>query len=71
MPKPLAEFQRSGEALAGQFALAEAQVSHAAEVQAVGLSPGILAIREFGAVERVAGILQGLGRVAGGEVRFG
>src|ERR1022692_2894025 len=71
MPKPLAEFQRSGEALAGQLALAEAQVGDAAEVQAVGLPPGILTIRLFGAVERVAGILQGLTGVAGGEVRFG
>src|ERR1022692_1213448 len=71
MPKPLAEFQRSGEALAGQLALAEAQVGHPAEVQSIGLSPGILAIRLFGAVERIPGILQGFARVAGGEVRFG
>jgi hypothetical protein len=54
-----------------QFAFAEAQVGDAAEVQPVGLSPSILAIRLFGAVERVARILQGLASVAGGEVRFG
>ena len=43
----------------------------AAEVQAIGLSPSILAIRMFGAVEPGAGIMQGLAGVAGGEVRFG
>jgi hypothetical protein len=46
-------------------------VSHAAEVQAIGLPPGILAIRLFGAVEGIAGILEGLPGVARGEVRFG
>ena len=71
VPQPLAQFLRGCEALPGQLALAEAQVSHPAEVQAVGLSPGILAIRLFGAVERAAGILQSFPGVAGGEVRFG
>jgi hypothetical protein len=67
----LPDFQCGGEALDSQFALAEAQVGHAAEVQAVGLPPGILAMRMFGAVERVAGILEGLAGVAGSEVGFG
>jgi hypothetical protein len=57
--------------LNGQFALAEAEMSHATPVQPVGLSPCILAIRLFGAVERVAGILEGLVGVAGREDRFG
>jgi hypothetical protein len=40
-------------------------------VQPVGLSPSILAVRLFGPVESVAGILRGLVGVAGGEERFG
>ena len=71
MAEALPDFERGGEALAGQLALAESQVGHAAEVQAVGLSPGILAVRVHGAVERFAGILEGFVRIAGGEVRFG
>jgi hypothetical protein len=40
-------------------------------VQPVGLSPSIFAVRLFGPVESVAGILRGLVGVAGGEERFG
>jgi len=71
MPQPLAQLQRRTEPLPRQLPLAEPQMSHAAEVQSIRLSPGILAIRLFGAVERVAGILQGLARIADGEIRFG
>jgi hypothetical protein len=46
-------------------------VGNTAEVEAVGFSPGISAIRKFGAVERVARILEALTGVADGEVRFG
>jgi hypothetical protein len=54
----LPDLQRGGEPLPGQFAFAEAQMCHAVPVQPVGLSPGILAIRLFGAVERGAGTLR-------------
>jgi len=50
MSPPLAQFQCGFEALENQFALAETQAGDAAEVHAVGLSPGILTIRLFGAV---------------------
>jgi hypothetical protein len=67
----LAEFECGGEALAGQFGLAEKHVSDAAEVETVGASPGVLKVRVLGAVERVAGVLEGFARVAGREVSFG
>jgi hypothetical protein len=69
--KPLAEFEGGGEALAGEFAFAKPQVTESAEVETVGLSPGVLAIRMFGPVERVAGVLQSFASVAGREVCFG
>ena len=71
MAEALAEFEGGGEALAGEFVLAEAEVGDAAEVEAVGFSPGVLAVGVFGAVERVAGVLEGFAWVAGGEVGFG
>ena len=43
----------------------------AAEVESIGFAPGVLAVGSFGTVERVAGVLEGLVRVAGGEVGFG
>ncbi len=49
----------------------EAEVGEAAKVEAVGFSPGVLAVGCFGAVERVAGVLEGFVGVAGGEVGFG
>jgi len=66
-----AEFEGCGEALAGQFVLAEAQVGDAAEVETVGASPGELTVGVLGAVERVAGVLEGFARVAGREIGFG
>jgi hypothetical protein len=69
--KALAEFEGGGEALECKLALAETQVGEAAEVEPVGLSPGVLAVRVFGAVERVAGVLEGFARVSGREESFG
>ncbi len=66
----LAECESGGETLAGEFALTESEVGEAAEVETIGLSPGVFAIRVFGAIERVAGVLEGFSRVAGVEVRF-
>ena len=63
MAEPLAEFQCGGESLESQLALAEAQVRDAAEVETVGLSPGILTVRMLGAVESFAGVLEGFARV--------
>jgi hypothetical protein len=67
----VAEFEGGDEALAGELALAEAQVGQAAEVETIRLSPSVLAVGVFGAVERVAGVLEGFAGVAGREVRFG
>jgi hypothetical protein len=66
-----ADLEGGGEATAGELALAEALVSDAAPVQAVGFAPGVLAIGMFGAVERLAGVLQGALGFAGGEQGFG
>ena len=49
----------------------EPKVSDAAEVQAIGFSPGISAVGCFRAVERVAGVLEGFVGVSGPEVGFG
>jgi hypothetical protein len=67
----LAEVEGCGQTLPGELFFAEPQVGDAAEVQAIGLSPGVLAIRVFGTVERVAGVLEGLSCVTGREERFG
>jgi hypothetical protein len=67
----LAEFKGGGEALAGQLAFAEAQVGESAEVETVGLAPGVLAVGRFRPVERFAGFLERLAGVAGGKVCFG
>jgi hypothetical protein len=40
-------------------------------METVGLSPGVLAVRVFGPVERAAGVLEGLSCVTGREQRFG
>ena len=65
MAEALAEVEGRGQTLPGELAFAEAQVGDAAEVQAIGLSPGVLAIRVFGPVERAAGVPEGLFCVAG------
>jgi hypothetical protein len=67
----LAELEGGGEALAGEVGFVEPEVSHAAEVEAVGFSPGVLAVGRFRAVEGVAGVLEGFMGVAGSEVGFG
>jgi hypothetical protein len=67
----LADFEGGGESLPGEFVLAQAEVSDAAEMEAVGFSPGVLAVGRFRAVERVAGVLEGFMGVTGGEVGFG
>jgi hypothetical protein len=67
----IADFQGRGQALAGELAFAEAQVGESAEVETIGLSPGVLAVRVFGPVERAAGVLEGLSCVTGREQRFG
>lgn len=54
----LALGQRGGEASAGQGEFAEPGVGDAAEVQRVGLAPGVLALRVDRAVERLAGTLE-------------
>lgn len=63
--QPLAKFKGSGEALSGELAFAEPEVSESAEVETVGLSPGVLAVGMFGPVERFAGVLEGFLSVAG------
>lgn len=67
----LAGFEGGGEALAGEFVFAEAEVRDAAEMETVGFAPGILAVRRFRTVERVASVLEGFVGVPGGEVGFG
>ena len=67
----LADFEGRGEALAGEFLLAEPLVSDAAEVKAIGFSPGVLALGRFRSVERIAGVLEGLMGVSSREVGFG
>ena len=43
----LADFEGGGESLPVELVLAEPEVSDAAEVEAVGFSPGILAVGRF------------------------
>ena len=71
MSEAFAEFEGGGEALAGQFVLAEEPMGDAAEVETVGASPGVLTVGVLGTVERVAGVLEGFAGVAGREVSFG
>ena len=71
MAEALAKFQSRAQALAGEVAFAEPQVGEPTEVETIGLSPGVLAIRVFGTVERVAGVLEGLPCVTSREERFG
>jgi hypothetical protein len=66
----LAELEGGGEALAGELALAKPQVGESAEVETVGLSPGVLAVGMLRAVERIAGVLQGFAGITSGEERF-
>jgi hypothetical protein len=40
-------------------------------METVGASPGVFTVRVLGAVERVAGFLEGFARVAGRQVGFG
>ena len=70
MAELFAEFEGSGEALAGELGFFEANVSETTEVEAVGLAPGVSAIGGFGEVEGFAGVLEGLLRFRGGEVGF-
>jgi hypothetical protein len=65
-----AEFEGGGEALAAQFALAKLEVRETAKVETIRLSPGILTVWMFGAVEGIAGVLQGLVRVGGRNEGF-
>ena len=67
----LTQFESGGEALSRELVFAEPLVSDAAEVETIGFAPGVLAVRRFRAVERIAGVLKGFVGVAGGEVRFG
>ena len=62
---------RSREALAGEFGFAKTQVGEAAEIQAVGLPPGVLAVGFEGEIESFAGGLESFLEVAGGEIGFG
>ena len=66
----LAEFKGGGQTLAGQFALTQADMGEGAEVETIRFSPGVLAIGVSGAVERVAGALEGFVCVACRQVRF-
>jgi hypothetical protein len=66
----LAQFEGGGEALARELVFAEPKVSDAAEVEAVGLSPGVLAVGRFRAVERVAGVLKVLGGLGVGAAQL-
>jgi hypothetical protein len=50
----LAELEGGGEALAGELAFPEPQVRDAAEVEAVGFSPGVLAVGFFRKIECLA-----------------
>ena len=70
MAQALAQFEGGGEALAGEFGLAEALVGDAAEVQTVSFSPCVTAIGFFREIERFAGVLQRLVRVACRETGF-
>jgi hypothetical protein len=69
--KALAEFECGGETLASEFAFAEPHVGKSTEVEAVGRSPGVLAVGMFRAVERIAGILESFARISSREVCFG
>jgi len=69
--KAFADFEGGGESLAGKFVFAEAEVGDAAEVEAVGFSPGVLAVGDLGTVECVAGVLECFVGVACGDVGFG
>ncbi len=71
MTETLAKFEGGGEALAGKLALAEPQVSETAKVETLRLAPCVGAVWFFGAVERVASVLQSFACVAGGEQRLG
>ena len=71
MAEALAEFEGGGEALAGKLALAEPQVSETAKVETLRLAPCVGAVWFFGAVERVASVLQSFARVARGKQSFG
>ena len=50
----LADVEGCREPLAGKLVLAEPEVGDAAEVEAVGFSPGVLAVGRLGAVECIA-----------------
>ena len=66
-----AKGESGGEALAGEFGFAKTQVGEAAEVETVGLTPGVLAVGFDGEIEGFAGGLKSFLKVAGGEVSFG
>ena len=65
------EGESGGEALAGEFGFAETEMGEAAEVETVGLAPGVLAIGFDGEIEGFAGGLESFLKVAGREVGFG
>lgn len=63
-----AEGEGGGETLAGEFGLAEAEMGDAAEVQGIGLTPGVLAFGMLGEVEGVTGGLESFLILVGGKV---
>jgi hypothetical protein len=71
MAEFLAEGECGGEALAGEFGFAKTEVGEAAEMETVGLAPGVLAVGFEGEIEGFAGSLESFLEVAGGEVGFG
>ena len=71
MAEFFAKGESGGKALAGEFGFAEAEVGEAAEVETVGLTPGVLAVGFDGEIEGFAGGLKSFLKVAGGEVGFG
>jgi len=68
MPQAFAEFESRVETLDGKLAFAEAPVGQSAEVKTVGFPPGVLAVRMFRPVERMARVLEGFAGVASREV---
>src|SRR5262245_136346 len=67
----LALDERGSEALSGQLDLAEAGVGDAAQVQPIGLPPGVLAFRMDRTVQCLTGALQRRLRIASIQVDTG
>ena len=71
MAQLFADSESGGEASAGEFGFAKTQVSETAEVETVGLAPGVLAVGFDREIEGFAGGLESFLEVAGGEIGFG